>query len=85
MSGASSLDVPFVVAIGGFYPWGFTAIPPQKTGNFADLSAEAAILLGFEPARGDNLAFEVRLVEPKTLAPEKNEKMKDSRVNFLLK
>ena len=28
-------------AIGGFYPWGFTAIPPQKTGNFADLSAEA--------------------------------------------
>ena len=27
-------------AIGGFYPWGFTSIPPQKTGNFADLSAD---------------------------------------------
>lgn len=26
-------------AIGGFYPWGFTAIPPARTGNFADQSA----------------------------------------------
>jgi serine/threonine protein kinase len=23
-------------AIGGFYPWGFTPLPPAKTGNFAD-------------------------------------------------
>jgi formylglycine-generating enzyme required for sulfatase activity len=23
-------------AIGGFYPWGFTPLPPPKTGNFAD-------------------------------------------------
>jgi serine/threonine protein kinase len=28
-------------AIGGFYPWGFTAIPPPKAGNFADKTADA--------------------------------------------
>jgi hypothetical protein len=28
-------------AIGGFYPWGFTAIPPERTGNFADKSSDA--------------------------------------------
>ena len=27
-------------AIGGFYPWGFTPIPPAKTGNFADKTAD---------------------------------------------
>jgi serine/threonine protein kinase len=27
-------------SIGGFYPWGFTAIPPAKTGNFLDITAD---------------------------------------------
>lgn len=27
-------------SIGGFYPWGFTAIPPAKTGNFLDKTAD---------------------------------------------
>ncbi len=26
--------------IGGFYPWGFTPVPPAKTGNFLDQSAD---------------------------------------------
>jgi len=26
--------------IGGFYPWGFTPIPPNKTGNFLDKTAD---------------------------------------------
>jgi serine/threonine protein kinase len=26
--------------IGGFYPWGFTPVPPSNTGNFLDLSAD---------------------------------------------
>ena len=27
-------------SIGGFYPWGFTAVPPAKTGNFLDKTAD---------------------------------------------
>jgi len=29
-------------AIGGFYPWGFTSVPPARTGNFADKTSDPA-------------------------------------------